>query len=226
MLALCLMWFAPVPSHAHPAYLTVAEATIAADGRFRLTIRFDTLAFALNDTSARIGNEPMEELADGPRETLETALTNAKSRFLHGFRVITDRGPGRVESSEFPGAAQVLAWKATATPFLPVVLPVRLSGRLPAGAKSVAFRFPDILMQVILTVERPGEEPAAEAVEAGATSTPLSLAGAPPAKAPGTKPKPAASRLPPDRRRAYLLCSGVALLAMCWAAKRALSKTR
>ena len=185
----CGVFLAPLVGHAHPATLTSAEATVEADGRFQVTARFDTLAFALNDTSVRIGNAPMEELLAGPQAVLETRLTEAKGRFLHGFRVVTDRGPGRVDASDFPTAEQVLAWKASTTPVLPVVLPVRLSGRLPAGASTVAFRFPDVLEQVILTVERPGEEPLAEPVEPGAESTALPIkvtASSPPTPGPGT----------------------------------------
>ncbi len=188
-------WAAPVASQAHPAALTSAEATVEADGRFRMVIQFDTLAFALNDTSARIGNAPMEELLAGPRDALEARLTEARMRFLRGFRVTTDHGEGRVEASEFPGAAQVLDWKATTTPVLPVTLPVTLRGHLPSAAGTVAFRFPGVLEQVILTVERPGEEPLAEPVEAGMASTALSLKV--PNLAPGTPgpevvaPKPA-----------------------------------
>ena len=195
MLAAVWCWAAPVASQAHPATLTSAEATVEADGRFRLVIQFDTLAFALNDTSARIGNAPMEELLAGPRDALEAGLADAKARFLRGFRVTTDRGEGRVEASEFPGAAQVLDWKATATPVLPVTLPVTLRGHLPPGAGTVAFRFPSVLEQVILTVERPGEEPLSEPVEAGTASTTLSLKiSAPTQGTPGPEtaaPKPA-----------------------------------
>ncbi len=188
-------WFAPVAGQAHPAALTSAEATVEADGQFRVAVQFDTLAFALNDTSARIGNAPMEELLAGSRDVLAARLADARGRFLHGFRVTTDHGAGSVEISAFPGADQVLAWAATTKPVLPVVLPVQLRGRLPVGASSVAFRFPDVLEQVILTVERPDEEPLTEPVEAGETSTALSLklatllpvptAGPPPTERPG-----------------------------------------
>lgn len=174
-LAVLWGWAAPAGTQAHPAALTSAEATVEADGRWRVTAHFDTLAFALNDTSARIGNAPMEALLAGPRATLEARLADARGRFVRGLRVDTDRGPGTVETTEFPTADQVLAWQATTTPVLPVTLPVKVTGRLPAGAARVACRFPDVLEQVILTVERPGEEPFAEPVEAGRLSTALPI---------------------------------------------------
>ena len=182
MVAALLCWCAclavPAAGRAHPVTITAAEATVEADGRFRLVVQFDTLAYVLNDTSARIGNGPMEELLAGPRAELEAQLADARGRFLRAVRVVTDRGPGWVEASEFPRADAVLAWKATKTPVLPVVLPVTLAGRLPAGAGTVAFRFPSVLEQVILTVARPGEEPFVEPVEAGANSTALPLEAA------------------------------------------------
>ncbi len=191
-------WLAITTGQAHPVTLTLAEVTVEQDGRFRVVIQFDTLAFALNDTSARIGNAPMEALLAGPRDMLAARLADARGRFLHGFQVTTDHGAGSVDASEFPGADQVLAWSATTRPVLPVVLPVQLSGRLPPGAGTVAFRFPRVLEQVILTVERPGEEPLTEPVEAGTTSTtlPLQIAGplsqttpgAPPAMPPAGRP--------------------------------------
>ncbi len=192
LLAGCAAWLAGMSggstASAHPAYLTAAQVSVEPDGRFRLVMQFDTLAFALNDTSARIGNAPMEALLDGPRTELETRLADARDRFQRGLILRTDRGQGNAESVDFPDAAAVLAWRNTHDPVLPVALPVTMTGSLPAGAGSVAIRFPAIFDQVILTVERPGEEPSAEPVEAGAFSTSLPIrldpAKPPPAPAP------------------------------------------
>lgn len=158
---------------AHPAYLTAAHLTVEKDGSFKALLRFDTLAYALNDTSARIGNEPMEALLAGPREDLEAQLSKAKERFRRGFRVVTDAGDATFDLVAFPDAEKVLQWRDTVKPVLPVVVPVEVSGHLPRGAKTVAARFPPVLEQVVLTVERPGEEPSAEAVDNGALSTAL-----------------------------------------------------
>ena len=160
---------------AHPAFSTSAEIIVESDGRFHGRAEFDTLAFALNDSSARIGNEPMDQLLAGPPEALAAQLAEAQKRFLHGFRVTTDAGPGTVESVEFPTVAEVLKWRDTARPVLPVVIPVEMSGHLPAGATTIAVRFPSVLDQVIVNIERPGEEPFLQPVEAGAESTPLPL---------------------------------------------------
>ena len=87
---------------AHPAFVTSAEIIVEPDGRFHGRAEFDTLAFALNDSSARIGNEPMEQLLAGPREALAAQLANARGRFLHGFRVTTSAGAGVVDTVQFP----------------------------------------------------------------------------------------------------------------------------
>ncbi len=229
----CACFALPAASQAHPATLTAAEATVEADGRFRLVVQFDTLAFALNDTSARIGNAPMEELLASPRDALAATLAEAKGRFLHGFRVTTDQGPGSVDAIDFPSADQVLTWKATITPVLPVTLAVGLSGRLPPGAGTVAFRFPNVLEQVILTVERPDEEPSVEPVGAGVTSTVLPLK--PAALSPSTPgPQAAPSSSPPGvpevsarpdrhvRAVVYPLSICIALIAVLWIIRRAL----
>lgn len=172
---LAVGWGGLAVAAAHPAYLTAAQVTVKRDGQFTARFRFDLLAYALNDSSARIGNEPMEALLTGPRDELETTLDRAKGRLARGFRVVTDQGDGVVETTSFPDAEQVLAWRDHNQPVLPVILPVSLSGHLPPGARTVACRFPVVLDQVILTVERPGEEPEAEAIEAGKTSPPLPL---------------------------------------------------
>ena len=173
LVALAAWWADLGAVAAHPAYLTAAQVTVEPDGRFAAQFRFDLLAYALNDSSARIGNESMEALLAGPRDELEATLDQAKGRLKRGFRVVTDAGGGVVDTISFPDAGQVLEWRDQNNPVLPVVLPIRLAGRLPPGAKTVAYRFPAVLDQVILTVERPSEEPEAEAVDAGKTSTAL-----------------------------------------------------
>ena len=201
--ALALAWWGGLTAvAAHPAFLTSAELTVAADGSFHGRAEFDTLAFALNDTSARIGNEPMEELLAGPREALAAKLSDAKGRFLRGFQVTTDAGPGEVDQIDFPSADAILQWRDARRPVLPVVIPVTLSGHLPTGAHRLAVRFPAVLEQVILSVERPGEEPTFQPVEAGAESPPLPVelaANATARVASGRTPRDAQPPAPPGK---------------------------
>lgn len=182
------------PARAHPTCLTAAIVTVEPTGEFQLTMQFDLLAYALNDTSARIGNEPMDALLAAPRADLEDRLAAAKRRFGRGLALTTDRGPAAVEAIEFPETEAVYKWRDEKKPVLPVVLPARMRGRLPPGAGTLTVRFPAIFDQVILTVERPGEEVTVEPVEAGLPSAtwPLRLAAAP-------APAPASAE-PGDRR--------------------------
>lgn len=194
--AILLLWgaFAAAEVKAHPTCLTSAVLTVESTGEFRLTMDFDTLAYALNDTSARIGNEPMEALLAAPRAELEAQLAGAKRRFGHGLVVSSDHGPAVVDRIDFPDAATVYQWREEKTPVLPVVLSANVRGRLPPDAGALTVRFPAVFDQVILTVERPGEEAAVEPVEAGRASTtlPLRLATAP--------PRASAPAAPEDRR--------------------------
>ena len=164
-----------VQSGAHPANLTSSQATVASDGSYRLSITFDTLAFVLNDTPARIGDAPMEELLRAPKQTLEQRLVLARDRFTHGFHVLTDKGEVAVQTIVFPKADDVYHWRDAAQRVLPVTLEVVVEGHLQTDAGTVAFRFPSLLDQVILTVERPGEEPASEPVGAGEFSSSLPI---------------------------------------------------
>lgn len=191
--AILMLWGVAAEARAHPACLTAAVVTVEPTGEFRLTMQFDTLAYALNDTSARIGNEPMDALLTGPRAELEARLDAAKRRFGRGLTLTTDRGPAAVDRIDFPEANLVYAWRDEKKPVLPVVLSAEMRGRLPRGAGALTVRFPSVFDQVILTVERPGEEAAVEPLEAGMASTawPLRLDKAP---APVTPVAPASQR--------------------------------
>ena len=161
---------------AHPAYLTAAVATIQRDGDFKMTLTFDALAFALNDSVERIPDDAMNALLDGPRSELDQRLQQARVRFLRHFEVLADGHPVAVEQLLFPLADDVLRWNAAAKmPRLPVLLTCEAQGRLPVATQSLVFRFPEIIGSVVLGVERPGVEPFTEAVNAGEASSSLSV---------------------------------------------------
>ena len=48
-----------------------------------------------------------------------------------------------------------------------------LTGKLPPCARSISFRFPEVLDRIVLSVERPGEEVFSEPLEPGIASSPL-----------------------------------------------------
>ncbi|MFT3784212.1 MAG: HupE/UreJ family protein [Nibricoccus sp.] len=163
--------------HAHPAYLTSASAKVERNGQFSLTLSFDALAFALNDTSERVPDPPMNALMDGPRAELEQQMLSAQNRFDRHFQIIANGHSLSPAEIHFPSADDVLAWKASGrSPRLPVLLQVAVRGQLPAGTSTIAFSFPEIIGNVVLTVERPGEEPYTEPVAPGTPSSDLTIA--------------------------------------------------
>ena len=170
---LLLAFLTGPPANAHPAFFTAARATVHADGAVRITLSCDILAFALNDTSERIGNEPMEALLSGPRDELERRLLDARERLRRG--TVTFAGAAEVapETVRVPDVTEIEAWKRASGPPLPVVLESQIDTRLPRGTRTVAFQFPSVLDRLILTVERPGEDAYSEPVEAGQPSTAL-----------------------------------------------------
>lgn len=163
--------FLPAICPAHPAYLTNAQVLVESDGSFRMFVRFDLLAYVLGDTSARIGNAPMEALLAAPHAEMEKKLSAASEEFRKGLDIETDRGPARIDKFQFPSAPEVYAWQKRMDPVLPVTLEARLNGSLPASATWVAFRFPGVLDSMVLQVNLPDTEPGGETVEPGATSS-------------------------------------------------------
>ena len=185
-----LLFFATVamlPSigRAHPAQFVAAHASFERDGTFRIAAKFDLLAFALNDTPARIDDASMNALLDGPSDALAASLQDAAERFRHGVVVLCgdDRAAiVRGDSVHFPTVADVHRWKdSNIRPRLPVIQEAVVEGRLPEGTRCIAIRFPEVMGPVIVTVERPGEEPISEPVEAGqaGSTIPIALAVAP-----------------------------------------------
>jgi hypothetical protein len=163
---------------AHPAQLVAANAKIDADGRFHITAKFDLLAFVLNDTPARIDDGPMNALLDGPDDILSDHLRDASERFVHGTTVLcgAEHRVVRADAIQFSSVADVHRWRDSGIrPRLPVIQEVSIEGSVPSSTSSVAFRFPEVMGAVVLTVERPGEEPFSEPLEAGCASSMLAV---------------------------------------------------
>jgi hypothetical protein len=168
------LFFGPAALMAHPAYLTAAVAKVQRDGHCTLALTFDALAFALNDSSERVPDAPMNALLDGPQDELGRRMAQARTHFERHFRVEADGRGLPFVCQRFPTVDDVLAWKATPRVLrLPVLLSCEMETQLPADAHTLAFSFPEIIGTVVLTIERPGEEASVEPVAAGAVSTPL-----------------------------------------------------
>lgn len=160
----------------HPANVCAGVAKVKPDGSVLLRIRFDILAFILEETPADITDGPMNLLLDGPVKNLEDRLAEAKERFK---KHITLLGDGKVVSFDtypFPTADEVLKTaNSSGKQRLPVMMIVSLTGHLPKGTRTVSFKFPELLGTVILTTEFPYQEPVSEPIEPPHTSTALRI---------------------------------------------------
>jgi len=118
----------------------------------------------------------MNALLDGPVSELQSRLDDGLARFRKNLRLIGDNGSGTIDSVVFPSAADIHAVTDQGTgPRLPVMMTVNVSGHFVSGARTTAFRFPDVLGTVILTTELPYIEPISEPVDPGSASTAVRL---------------------------------------------------
>ncbi len=171
IILLLLVLAAAQPAAAHPVLSATAIATARADNIVEVTVRCDALAFALNDLPARIDDAQMLALLHGPDADLERALAAGRDRFQTLLEVIADgqRVPARVTVA--PTVEVVRAWsEAHPNQPLPVKLDMAAEAALPAGTKSVRFRFPGILGDIVLTMQPLHAEAVAALVPAGEPS--------------------------------------------------------
>lgn len=172
---LCLLMFAVVPvvlrAAPHPLLAASAVAIITRDATVEIIIRCDSLAFALGAPPATINDEHMVRMLDGPRVELDRAYADAKSRFAAGFQLSSNGVALPVRELIVPTAEQAIAYKqANPRAPLPVKLEFIVRADLPRDSKSLTLKFPELLGDVILTVQAPGDEPLAAAVRAGSRS--------------------------------------------------------
>jgi hypothetical protein len=164
---------------AHPALQVVANLKVADDGRIVVTVRFDVLAFVLNDSPARIDHDALDALIAMPRADLDRKLDEAKQRLAHGVKIHGDDSDVSVKLGvkSFPTADDVhRAVAANPSHPLPVIAEAQLEGQLGAGTKSISIRFPEVMGTVALSVERPGEEVVCEKLEGGHNSATFDVA--------------------------------------------------
>lgn len=147
---------------AHPPVATAAIVKVSPSGEVDLTLTHDVLAFTLNDQSQNIPDSPMFELLNGPEDVLAASLQEAATRFesLCVLRAGGERVPLRVVA--YPSAADVYGIKARKPTYpLPIKLELHATAIIPATSTSMRIRFPEMLGIVVLTIDRPGEEPVA-----------------------------------------------------------------
>jgi hypothetical protein len=160
----------------HPANVASAKAKVGLDRVVEVRVRFDLLAFLLDERPSDVDHAEMLGLLSAPLPLLESRLQDAASRFREGLHLLGDGGMGAINSVTFPAASEIQEWRERHEPSqLPILSAAVAKGRLPEGAGAVSVRFPDVLGTVVLTTEMPYQEPVSEPVEAGRASRPLSL---------------------------------------------------
>ena len=161
---------------AHPANVPSAQLKVQVGGTVEMHLRFDILAFLLEETPQEITDGPMNALLDGPSSVLQDRLNAGSARLRSELSILGDNGTASLGAIKFPTVAQVEECAVeNGKQRLPVMLTVIIQAHLPAGAKTVACRFPEVLGSVVLTTEMPYEEPVSEPVDPGDTSSALQI---------------------------------------------------
>jgi hypothetical protein len=195
--AVVLALLAPA-ARAHPGVSATALVKVDPRGRVTVILSHDALAFALDETPQSIADAPMYALLDASGPDLARTMGEARARFESLFELRADGRPVPFEVERFPTAQDVRAW-LTEHPDrrLPVKLDVLARADLPAGARAFSFRFPDVLGDVIVTIDRPGVEPLTVPLRAGELTPALPIQPAAPDRAGAAqaeRPAPAFSR--------------------------------
>ena len=170
-----------MPAAAHLPAVAAALATIQPDGKCTVELTFDVPPFVLNTPPQDATDDAMNAWLDGPTNALAASLAAARGRFAGEFAVVTDQGAASVEKIIFPSAADLERYKESVPMIrLPLMLMLLETGKLPAGTRSVSFRFPAVMGIVAVTVNRPGQPAVALVANAGAVSeaVPVRLAEA------------------------------------------------
>jgi hydrogenase/urease accessory protein HupE len=149
----------------------VAQVKVEQDGRLSLTLTHDALAFALGDTPAAVGDEPMYALLHGPDVDLSAAFEDGRERLASRMLITGDGQPISFQLREFPTLDKARTWqKEFPAERLPMKLEFVAAGVLSSGTKTLVLNFPEALGDVILSIERPGLEPLVLPVSPGQNS--------------------------------------------------------
>ncbi len=161
---------------AHPTQFTTLQVAIDPSGVYRGTLNIDILSYALGQTSQDTSNEQLQALLDAPRMVLARDLAEAGQRFQRELVVRTNVGDMAPSAWSLPGLPEVNAVLARHLQ-PPILMPgeIDFSGRLPAGARTVAFRLPYIMGDTVQVYELPNGDSHDEPVEAGGISSAVGL---------------------------------------------------
>jgi len=193
---------------AHTATTAVALVTFDEHGALELKLRHDVLAFALDETPRRIADEPMLALLAQDDAELERALGEAGERFATLCELWLDGRRVPWNAVRVPSTAEVRAWEAEFEGrVLPVRLDLRAQAELGAAQGTLELRFPEVLGDVIATLDRHGLPPVALPLRAGERSQawPIAAAREPSAGAEPSSAEPLADPSRASVARTYLV---------------------
>lgn len=161
----------------HPPINSIAELRVSESGAITMEVFYDALAFALNDTSQNIPDGPMFDLLNGPEETLVRSLDDCRGRFEKLCVLSTAAARVPVEVTSAPRVADIREWCRTHGSYpLPIKLSLSARASLPPNATSFQIRFPEMLGDLILTVDRPGQDVVAVPLQASELSPEFGVA--------------------------------------------------
>ena len=164
---------------AHPAVSTIALVSVDEHAKLTITITFDALAFALDDTSQAIPDPPMFALLDSHEQEQRVLFESARQRLQSLLIIHVGGQPVAVDITHFPAVDDLVEWKRMHPERrLPVRLDAQVRAVLPEGARGIVIRFPDILGDMLVTLQLPGAEALPFPVRAGESMPPFDLPGA------------------------------------------------
>lgn len=145
-------------------------------GAVRIQLRFDVLAYLLEEKPDEATSAEMAAVVDGPPEQLASRLADAEKQMRSDLKVVSDSSNLTLDSVRFPSAEDVKKAALENGPArFPVMLTVPIRAHLAPQAFTLSLTFPELLGTVVLTTELPYQEPISEPVEAGNASTSLRL---------------------------------------------------
>ena len=166
---------APIAA-AHSASSASAEAKVDREGRFKLRVHFDLIAFVSHQSGSHSSHDTTDRFFEASDAAIDGVLIDAKARFIDALRVTCGDVEASIETVVFPTVQEAREiHQSTNKPHHSLMVDVTVLGRVPESAEQIAFGFPAAFDQLVLTVDRPGEAFHVEALEHGSMSSTLTL---------------------------------------------------
>lgn len=174
MLLACTPW--PAWARFHPPVPTVASISISESREIKITILHDAIAFALNDTSQRVGDPQMYAFLKGPPEDIAAACADARQRFALGTKIIAAGQQLPIEVVDSPTLAAFQEWMNGHPDLrLPCKMEAVLTAKAPPEASVFTVRFSEVLSDIVVVIDRPGIESSDSLLAPGETSPEIPL---------------------------------------------------